>query len=115
VEVFLEPSKTLILTEDADQTLDGLLKSTRSLIEGTAEKLIEVWNWRRAHQDSLPQPAAQWPNEASTESIGFRGYAPGAFEYIYSPDMIMTHPIVAQRIGAAALDDQARPQGKTFD
>jgi hypothetical protein len=113
VEVFLEPSNTPVLTEDAEQTLDGLLKSTKSLIEGTAQELTEVWNWRRAHPDSLPQPAAQWPKGASTESIGFSGYAPGSFKY--SPDMMMTHPVILQRIRAAALDDESRPQWRAFD
>lgn len=113
VEVFLEPSRTLILTEDADQTLDGLLRSTKTLIEGAAKELIKVWNWRREHPDSLPQPTEQWPNGASTDSIGFCGYAPGSFEY--GPDMMLTHPVVAQRISAAALHDDARPQWRTFD
>lgn len=112
VEVFLEPSRTLVLTEDADQTLNGLLNSTRLLIQGAAKELIKVWNWRR-HSRSLPQPAEQWPSGASTDSIGFCGYAPGSFEY--GPDMMLTHPIVAQRISAAALDDLARPQWRTFD
>ena len=106
-------SKTLVLTEDADQTLRGLLESTKSLIEGTAQELLEVWNWRRAHPASLTQPKAQLPNGASTESIGFSGYAPGSFDY--SSSMMMTHPVVVQRMCAAALDDEARPQWKTFD
>lgn len=113
MEVFLEPSNTPVLTEDAQQTLDGLLKSTKSLIEGTAQELTEIWDCRRADPDSLPQPAAQWPKGASTESIGFSGYAPESIEY--SPDMMMTHPVILQRIRAAALDDQARPQWRTFD
>ena len=113
VEVFLEPSNTLVLTEDAEQTLGGLLKSTKSLIEGTAQELTDVWNWRRAHAKSLPQPKAQWPKGPSTEAVGFSGYAPGSFKY--SPDMMMTHPVIFQRIRAAALDDESRVQWKAFD
>lgn len=113
VEVLLEPSKSLVLTEDAEQTLDGLLRSTKSLIEGIAQELTQVWNWRRMHPDSLPQPSAQWPKGPSTESIGFSGYAPGSFKY--SPDMMMTHPVILQRICAAALDDQSRSEWKAFD
>jgi hypothetical protein len=113
VEVLLEPSNTPILTEDAQQTLDGLLKSTKLLIEGIAQELTEVWNCRRAHPDILPQPSAQWPKGASTESIGFSGYAPGSFKF--SPDMMMMCPVILQRIRAAALDDQARQQWRTFD
>jgi|GEM_PF-4523205 len=113
VEVFLEPANTPVLTEDAEQTLDGLLKSTKSLIEGAAHELMEVWTWRKAHPDSLAQPAAQWPRGASTEGLGFSGYAPGSLEY--SPEMMMTHPIVVHRMRAAALDDEARPKWKVFD
>ncbi len=113
VEVFLQPSQTPVLTEDAEQTLGGLLNSTKLLIEGTAQELTEVWSWRRAHPDSLPQPAAQWPNGASSESIGFSGYAPESIKH--SPGMMMTHPIVLQRVRAAALDDQTRQQWRTFD
>jgi len=113
VEVFLEPSRTPVLTEDVEQTLDGLLKSTKALIEGAAQALSEVWNWRRAHPDSLHQPKEQWPDGASSEATGFSGYAPGSFKY--SPDMMTTHPVILQRILAAALDDQSRDQWLTFD
>jgi len=113
VEVFLEPANSPILTEDAEHTLSGLLTSTRSLVEAAAKELLEVWNWRRGHTGDLPQPAGQWPNGPSTQSIGFSGYAPGSFKY--SPSMMMTHPDVVRRMGAAALDDTARSQWKTFD
>ena len=113
VEVFLEPSRTPVLTEDVEQTLDGLLNSTKALIEGAAQCLLELWNWRRAHPESLHQPKEQWPGRPSSEAIGFSGYAPGSFKY--SPDMMTTHPIILQRIRAAALDDQSRHQWATFD
>ena len=113
IEVFLEPSRTPVLTEDVEQTLDGLLNSTKALIEGAAQCLLELWNWRRAHPDSLHQPKEQWLGGPSSEAIGFSGYAPGSFKY--SPDMMTTHPIILQRIRAAALDDQSRYQWATFD
>jgi hypothetical protein len=113
VEVFLEAPRTPVLTEDAEQTLDGLLKSTKALIEGTAQFLSQVWDWRRAHPDILHQPKEQWPGGASGEATGFPGYAPGSFKY--SPDMMTTHPIILHRICAAALDDQSRPQWQRFD
>jgi hypothetical protein len=113
VEVFLKPARTPILTEDVEQTLDGLLKSTKALIEGAAQCLLELWNWRRTHPDSIHQPKEQWPCGASNEATGFSGYAPGSFKY--SPDMFMTHPVIFQRIRAAALDDESRPLWATFD
>lgn len=113
VEVFLEPSNAPVLTEDAEQTLEGLLNSTGLLIEATAQELTIVWNWRQAHPDSLPQPKEQWPKGASTASVGFAGYAPQSFRY--SADLLVTHPAVLQRMRAAAVDDESRPQWKTFD
>ena len=113
IEVFLEPSKSPVLTEDAQQTLDGLLKSTTALVEAVAEELLSVWKWRKSNPAKFTQPAAQWPNGVSTESGSFAGYAPGSFNY--SPSMMMTHPVVVHRMRAAALDDKARPLWKTFD
>ncbi len=113
VEVFLQPTESPVLTEDAEQTLGGLLKSTRELVDTIAGELLELWKWRKANPHKLPQPAAQWPNGVSTESTSFAGYAPGSFNY--SPTMMMTHPVVVHRMRAAALDDKARPQWKDFD
>jgi hypothetical protein len=113
VEVFRQPTETPVLTEDAEQTLGGLLKSTKALVEAAAAELLRIWKWREANPDELHQPAAQWPNGVSTDSSSFVGYAPGSFSY--SPSMMMTHPVVVQRLRAAALDDKARPQWKTFD
>lgn len=113
VEVFLQPTDSPVLTEDAEQTLGGLLKSTTALVEAVAAELLDFWKWRKANPDKLPQPIAQWPNGVSAEASSFAGYAPGSFQY--SPSMMTTHPVVVQRMRAAALDDKARPQWKTFD
>ena len=113
VEVLREPSRVSVLAEDADQTLKGLLKSTKSLIDGVASALLEVWNWRRAHPSSLTQPKEQWPEGVSTKSTGFPGYAPGFYQF--NPDLGMTHPVIARRMGAAALYDESRSQWDTFD
>lgn len=113
VEAFLQASSTPLLTEADDQTLHGLIESTESLVEGIAGELAGVWKWRRASPSALPQPKQQWQNGASTDSIGFLGYAPGTYEY--SPSLMTTHPVVFKRMRAAAVDDQSRPLWKTFD
>ena len=113
VEVFLQPTESPVLTEDAEQTLGGLLKSTTALVEAVAAEFLSVWKWRKANPDKLNQPATQWPNGVSTDSTSFAGYAPGSFQY--SPSMMMTHPVVVHRMRAAALDDKTRPQWNTFD
>ena len=113
VEVFLGTPWTLVLSEEAEQTLRGLIGSTKALLEATATDLLDLWHWRRDHPGSLLQPAAQWPNGLSTQSTGFNGYAPGTLKL--TPDMAMVHPVSARRFHAAALDDRARPQWATFD
>jgi len=113
VEVFLDSTQSPVLTEDAEQTLGGLLKSTKAFVEALAAELLDVWKWRKANADKVPQPAAQWPDGPSTEGSGFGGYAPGSFSY--SPSMMTTHPIVVRRLRAASLDDKARPRWSTFD
>lgn len=96
VEVFLEPTNSPVLTEDAEQTLAGLLKSATDLIEAVGGALLDVWKWRKANPSKLPQPAAQWPKGVSTETGSFLGYSPGSFDY--SPSMMMTHSVVVQRM-----------------
>ena len=66
-----------MLTEEDERTLQGLIGSTKALLEATAKDLLNLWCWRRDHPASLRQPTAQWPNGRSTQSTGFNGYAPG--------------------------------------
>lgn len=113
IEVFLDQSLTPVLTEGAEQTLSGLVGSTRQLIEDTGQALSEVWQWRRSNPQLLQQPAKQWPKGAATESLQFSGYAPESFPY--SPSQITTHPIIVQRMRAAALDDETRSKWQSFD
>jgi len=68
VEVFLDALWTLVLCEEAARTLQGLIDSTKALIESTAQDLLDLWKWRRDHPASLSQPLAQWQKGCSTES-----------------------------------------------
>lgn len=113
IEVFLDTPWTLALSEEDGRTLQGLIASTEALLETTAQDLLELWVWRRANPKALIQPKAQWQNGRSTRSTGFDGYAPGRLQL--APGMGMTHPVVARRFRAAALDDPARPQWAGFD
>ena len=108
-----DPLDALVLTEDASQTLGGLLDSTKAMISETAKLLIDVWKWRRDDPQILPQPATQWPKGAATATSVFQGYAPRSRDL--SSGMASTHPIVRKRFLAAALDDASRPQWDTFD
>jgi len=113
VEVFLDTPWTLVLSEEGERTLQGLIGSTKALLETTAKDLLDFWQWRRNHPGSLRQPAAQWQDGRSTKSTGFNGYVPGTLEL--APGTAMVHPDVARRIHSAALDDSSRPQWGAFD
>jgi hypothetical protein len=113
VEVLLDPVEKMVLTEDAAQTLTGLLNSTKSLINSAGEALTEIWNWRRDNPRSLRQPVAQWRDGPAPGSLKFAGYSPGTFEF--SPTMLMSHPVVEHRLRCAALDDASRWQWAAFD
>jgi hypothetical protein len=113
VEVFIDTPWTLVLTEEGERTLQGLIGSTKALIESTARDLLDLWQWRRDHPASLHQPAQQWPNGRSIQSTGFNGYAPGTLKL--EPEMAMTHPVGGRRFRSAALDDRSRAQWATFD
>ena len=105
--------RTPVLTEDATQTLDGILRSTVSLIHSTSEALLGVWVRRRQRPDSLDQPREQWSKPAPAGNHYFPGYAEGS--YRYSPTMFTGHPDMLNRFRAAALDDAARGNWADFD
>ena len=110
VEVLRDPAglSAALLTEDAETTLKGLITSTSTLIDAVANELWDIWAWRRQHTAAVVQPVSQWRVPPSADSVGFSGYAPGTFEVSFS--MGGTHPTLAKRLRAAALDDEARPQ-----
>jgi hypothetical protein len=113
IEVFLSTPNNLVLAEDAEQTLSGIMKSTSCLIETFAHSLRELWRWRRDHPTDLVQPRDQWKNGPSAESTGFKGYAPSGVPF--DPGLAMIHPDVARRFHTAAVHDQARRQWAGFD
>ena len=113
VEVFLDAPWTLVLSEEAEPTLRGLISSTKALLGTTAKDLVELWDWRRGNPQSLRQSVAQWQDGRSTQSTGFNGYAPGTLEF--APNMGIVHPVIGRRFRSAALDDPSRPQWAAFD
>ena len=109
-----DPLEALVLTEDAAQTLGGLLDSTKAMISRTAKLLIGVWEWRRDNPQILTQPAAQWPKGAATTPASvFQGYSPRSRDL--SSSVAPVHPIVQRRFLTASLNDASRSQWDTFD
>jgi hypothetical protein len=113
IEVFLDTPWTMVLSEESRRTHQGLIGSTKSLVETAATDLIALWRWRRNHPGSLKQPAVQWSTGRSTQSTGFNGYAPGSVSV--EPGLAIVHPVTARRFRSAALDDRVRSEWDTFD
>jgi len=113
IEVMLHRANALVLTEAAQDTLEGVMASTLGLIADVTGALIDVWRRRRASPDILSQPKEQWPDGPSPETTGFEGYRPGSV--VYEPRALVGHPILATRIRAAALDDAQRGKWNRFD
>ena len=90
IAVFLDTPWTMVLSSEGEQTLQGLIGSTKALIETTAKHLLDFWQWRRNHPASLCPPPAQWQEGRSTKSTGFDGYARGTLEL--APGMAIVHP-----------------------
>ncbi len=111
---FLTPPKGLLLTEDARETLVGVLDSTKRFVEKVAGKLLVVWAWRKENPNAIPQPKEQWPKIDAVGVPSFRGYRPDSVPLDDHASMTM-HPDLAHRFKSAALDDGSRAQWANFD
>ena len=112
VEV-LVPVASLVLTEDAAATLEGVMASTLALSDKTAASLVHIWKRRRAEPALLTQPKEQWRDGRASASRGFAGYKPGTVAS--NIDTLVSHPTFARRLQVAALDTAARKKWDTFD
>ena len=113
VEVFLDSPQALILTEEEEVTLSGLLQSTTSLLEATAEDLCDLWCWRKQNPTALPQPKEQW-EEPSRAATAFNGYAPGTHPLDASAAVVL-HPTLKRRFCAACLSHADLANWSTFE
>jgi len=104
VDASLQP-RALMLEEASSDTMEGLLKSTIDLIEGSSRLLFRFWSMRRSDPASLPQPAAQWAKPGSPRSAGFDGYS-GRLGQM--GDSIVMNPTDIRRFAAAALTNENR-------
>jgi hypothetical protein len=114
VEAFVSTAtRSPVVTEDAATTLDGVMASTLTLSESTAEALVQVWTKRRANPSLLLQPKAQWVNGRSSLSTGFSGYQPGTVPF--NVDTLVSNPTLVRRMRAAALEASALSRWSGFD
>jgi hypothetical protein len=90
------------LTQDALVTLSGVLESVNAAVVGTMMACTGLWDERRAHPDTITQPAIQWKTGANPPATDFVGYRPGSAN---SPDngVIVTNPDTARRWKASKI------------
>lgn len=112
VEVLLG-GKELVLAENAQATLEGILASATHVVASICGDLVSLWRQRRTDPDLLRQPPSQWKKGASARSTGFAGYRPGSTPY--DPGLLMASPLFARRLLGAALDDAHRDLWEGFD
>jgi len=93
-----------MLNEDAAVTLEGIVKSSRDLLEVACERLVSLWNERRKEPALIPQPISQWNTTA--KKCAFRGYKP---ETPPLPmQVFITNPNFYRRMLASSMDDAHR-------
>ena len=96
-------SRTIVLNERAEVTLDGIFKNSRDSLESVCERLLKVWTMRKTDPPLISQPATQW--KADFKNSDFGGFQPDTEPL--SIDAIISNPIMKKRLmSAAALDPQ---------
>ncbi len=91
----------IILSEDAEVTMQGIFISCRDLEEAVCERLVDIWYERRGNPHLLAQPVAQWTDVGRASA--FDGYNHSA--KTITGDTYMSHPILLRRMLAGSLDD----------
>lgn len=103
VEAWIQGPES-VLSEDAEQTLRGVFKSSLQFERKICLELVDIWIFRRSNPDLIHQPDEQWTDRINESS--FNGYAPSAS--IVNGEAIILNPIVKERMISAAVIDQQR-------
>jgi hypothetical protein len=95
----------MLLNEDADSTLTGIFRSTRELEETICNRLLSIWEERRANPSLIEQPSTQWIKKR-LKRCAFSGYKPSVQKI--TADVETAHPVMLKRLLAASADDAHR-------
>lgn len=89
------------LSEDAADTMAGILGSLDALTTAVVEQCTGLWTRRRANPALLVQPSSQWSDQTSTPP--FLGYLPKSAKRAYSAaDALIVNPADGSRLSALA-------------
>ena len=89
------------LSEDAVDTMAGVLGSLDALTKAVVEQCSTLWARRRADPILLAQPPSQWAGQIGTPP--FVGYLPESAKRAYdAADVVMVNPADGSRLSALA-------------
>jgi len=112
IEAFLSTA-TPVLTETAEDSLRGALRSSIQFVQSIGQQLISAWQTRKSSPALILQPFEQWPSIACDILPPFDGFKPGSAPY--DPSSWHGNPKMGRQFRTAALDDDLRNQWKDFD
>ncbi|MDV6247048.1 hypothetical protein [Rhodococcus opacus] len=96
------------LTEDALDSMRGVLSSVDALTTAVVEQCSQLWRKRRASPDLLTQPPSQWKPRTVNS---FDGYSPGTAQKAFdSAGVVVVNPSDGARL--TALMDMTWPKGR---
>jgi hypothetical protein len=113
VEAFLNSDRIDVLSESAEDTMIGVMRSCVHFTKDIGKGLLEIWQLRRSNPSLLPQPKENWPEGVCSEATGFLGYRPGSLPG--DPTQITGRTEVARQLLTAALADHLRKLWDSFD
>ena len=103
IEAFIK-SKDVVLNENAEITLSGILNSTCTLVEKVSIELRRIWLIRRQSPLLIEQPIAQWSD--LPKQCSFTGYDTNAKQL--EMDVLISNPMVRFRMEMGAVTDSQR-------
>ncbi|MEV6621061.1 hypothetical protein AB0M83_02635 [Amycolatopsis sp. NPDC051106] len=98
----------MLLTEDSQVTLAGVLESTNVAVVGIFLACSTLWHQRRDQPDLITQPSGQWSSARPPRVATFNGYAPGTIVPQTNLAALVS-PRTARRLQAAKVMDRDHP------
>ncbi|RSM80465.1 hypothetical protein DL991_10060 [Amycolatopsis sp. WAC 01375] len=99
---------TMLLTEDSQSTLTGVVESVNYAVIGTFLACSELWRARRDQPDLITQPSGQWTSAKPPRVATFNGYNPDTI----APQgdlAALVSPSTGRRLQAAKVVNRQHP------
>lgn len=100
------------LTEDALDSMQGVLESVDALTKAVIEQCAHLWRRRRANPRLLTQPDTQWKERSVITTFG--GYNPGSAQRAFdAADAVIVNPSDGARLSALMDKQKSRKHHRT--